>query len=463
MIFLSGSRRLPLIVTLVVLALTLGVLSTAAESFGYLLLGGALGVVSVGLIVGIWNIAGLATALILGCALFVSMIALRAGSELTVADAFLAGAMFPVVVLAVRRSSSASPKPDLTRWHLPVIGLIALVVAGGLGGSFLANDQTLSLSELGRFAASSALVVLLFWLWSPDRRTLEKVCMVLVLGASVNALLGLFLEKFGDRAMGLSGHPNHLALACTLALGTTLGLLTSTSTNVRRAALTVPLALLSVGVIVSGSRAGLVGSFVTVATFMVLTRRWKLVAIGSVAAGLVAVAIYFNLFAIGELNAVNRMLGDRSAFEADRERAAFAQATVEAILDNPIIGSGFESAKSAHSIYLQLWASAGALGVLFAVGLGVMTLRILILATRRSDLVALGMASSYAGYLVLGSVSNILWDRYLWIHLAVLLSLIATPARSSYSPEPPADDPRMALNRSTNRRPTSSIPNSASA
>ncbi len=452
MITLGNARKVPLLIAVVVCSATLGMLSTAAESFGILLLAAAVAIPVLMMIIGIWSIAGLATCMLFGAAFTVSMIALRAGSEVTLADVLLGASAAPILVLAARRRSDSSEDASVLRWHFPLLGLILLVVAGGLGGSFSAGDQTLSLAELGRFAASSMIVILLFWLWAPPRRNLGQLCWVLVLGASVNAALSLFLEKMGERAMGLSTHPNHLALACSLAIGIALGLILSTSNRSRRLALTVCLAALGVGVMVSGSRAGLVGVVVTVGTFLVVTRRWKLVAVGALAVGLVAVAIFLNLFAIGDSNAVNRIRGDRSSFEADQARLQMAQETVETIRLNPFTGSGFESAKSAHSIYLQLWASAGVLGIVFAAGLIILSFKTLREASRRGDYLAMGLASAYAGYLVVGAVSNILWDRYVWVHLAVLVSLIATweqPRRpaakvsSSSGAHPPRRHPKL--------------------
>lgn len=452
---LSGARRGGLLVAAVGFSAILGILSTAAEHFGVVLLAAAVGIPVLMMIIGIWSIAGLATSLMLAAVFTVSMIALRAGGEVTLADVLLGASAAPLLILAARKRSGTNADPNVLRWHFPVLGLILLVVAGGLMGSFSAGDQTLSLAELGRFAASSMVVILLFWLWAPSRRTLEQICWVLVLGATVNAVLSLFLERMGERAMGLSTHPNHLALACSLGIGTALGLIFSTSSNSRRIGLTVCVAALGVGVILSGSRAGLVGVVVTVGTFLVVTRRWRLVGVGALAVGMVAAAIYFNLFAIGDSNAVNRIRGDRSSYEADQARLQMANDTVDAIRLNPITGSGFESAKSAHSIYLQLWASAGVLGLVFAAGLVILTFKILRRASRRGDFLALGLASSYAGYLVLGAVSNILWDRYVWVHLAVLLSLIAT-----HGSQRPAAESRAvpSSGRSPRRPPELSAP-----
>lgn len=422
MLPLGNARKISTLIGVFVFSVALGLVSTLSGSFGLMLLALALGISLLALVVGVWSISGLASVLVFGGAITVSMLALRAGAEVTVADALLGIAFGTVLIMAVRRPVDRTGY----RWHLPVLVLVVLVVFGGLGGSFSAGDLNLSLVELARFAASSMVVVALFWLWAPGRLMLTRLCWATVLGATVNAILGLVLPKFGDRAVGLADHPNHLAMACSLAVGPTLGLMLIYSGHARRFLLAACLAMLGLAIVTSGSRAGLLAAGAAVACFLLVTRRWKLIGVGLVSVLVVAAGLYFKVFSIGELNAVNRLRGDRSSVESDRERLALAEETIASIAEHPITGSGFEAAKAAHSIYLQLWVSAGLLGLIFALGLGVVTLRILLDARRSSDLLTLGMACSYLGYLLAGAVSNILWDRYIWLHLAILVSLAAT-------------------------------------
>ncbi len=443
--FARATRTLPVIVAVVVFALVLGLMSATIEDSGSLVLVLGMGLVGLVVIVGVWKLNGLVSTLMFGAALLVSMIAIRAGSEVTAADVLLGAALGPALILASRRPAEEQRRPFGRHWHLPVLLLVGTLVFGGLIGSFSADNQNLSLAELGRFAASSAVVVVLLWLWRPGRRRLEALCWFLLIGATINAGLGLVLEKFGGRAMGLSGHPNHYALACVLAAGIALGLAFSAPGRASRVISVGCLTLLGVGVIVSGSRAALLGLAVALAAFMVTTKSWRFVALGLVVCVGVLVAINTNLLSVGELNAVNRIRGDQSSYLADQERLEAARQTLDVIAAHPLTGNGFESAKFAHSIYLQLLASAGLLGVAFGVGLIVMAIRALKHAAKRNDLLTLGLACSYLGYLAAGTFSNILWDRYVWLHLAVLMTLVASSPRPMATGAPAAGPARAAV------------------
>jgi O-antigen ligase len=427
----------PTTIAVVVFSLSLGLLSATTGQYGGLVLAGGLAVFILILIVGIWQLEGLGNALMCGSALTLSMIALRARSEIVAADVLLAAAMVPLLIVASRRPFDGGRLlfREGFRWHLPVLVLICLVVFGGLAGSFAASDQNLSLAELGRFAASSMVGILLLWIWNPSRRMLEVLCWCLLAGATVNAALGFVMEKHGGRAMGLGTHPNHYGLAASLACGIALGFIfTSTGWSRKLAAVTC-LTILGVGILDSGSRAALLGVFVTVMAFLMTTKSWKLVVLALVMGGVALATINYELITVNELNAVSRLRGDQTSYLADQERLELARVTLESIAEHPIVGNGFANAKLAHSIYLQLVASAGVLGAVFAIGLIAMMIRALLAAKRSNDVLAIGVVSSYAGYLAAGAFTNILWDRYVWVHLAVMLTLVAR-AHSTTEAEP---------------------------
>lgn len=433
----KAGGTVPTTIAVVVFSLSLGLLSAIVGHSGGLVLAGGAAVFVIIVIVGIWQLEGLGNALMCAAALALSMIALRRG-EIVAADVLLAAAIGPLVIVASRRAFDGGRLlfSEGFRWHLPVLVLICVVVFGGLIGSFFASEQNLSLAELGRFAASSMVGILLLWVWNPSRKMLEVLCWCLLAGATVNAALGLVLEKSGGRAMGLSTHPNHLGLAAALACGIALGLIFTSTGRARKFGAVACLSLLGVGILDSGSRAALLGVSVTVLTFLMTTKSWKLVALSLVLGGVAIATINFDLVTVNELNAVSRLRGDQTSYLADQERMEFARVTMESIAENPITGNGFASAKLAHSIYLQLVASAGLLGAVFAIGLIFMMIRALLAAKRSNDVLAIGVASSYAGYLAAGAFTNILWDRYVWVHLAVLLTLVARAHAEPYAPEP---------------------------
>ena len=87
-------------------------------------------------------------------------------------------------------------------------------------------------------------------------------------------------------------------------------------------------------------------------------------------------------------------------------------------------GSGFANARYTHSLYLELWASAGLLGLAFGVGLILLVVHYFRKAKNDRNLIALGMASAYLGQLAAFAFSPALWDRYLWIYLALLIAVL---------------------------------------
>lgn len=396
-------------------------------------------------ILGIRGISGALNVVMLCGGFLVSMNALRAGPEVSAADAMFGIAALLALVLTTRRSNK-----DYLKSFLPAIFLIALVIFGGLSGSFSSTDQVGGLAELGRFAASSMLLLFIVALWAPTPKRIQGLAWAIVLGTTLNAALSFGVEKLAGRAMGLSNHPNHLGLACALSIGAALGLAFTTRRSGLRGVLFVCVCLLSAAILASGSRAALLGSVVSVMVFVVASKPWKLVAWGLLATAVVLSVAQAGFLYLGEFNAFNRIVGDSSALASDRARTRLAADAIEMIWVNPIIGSGFEQAKVAHSIYLQLWVSAGVLGIVAIGGLGYLVVRVLLKARREDNFLAIGLASSFLGYLAAGAFSNILWDRYVWLHLAMLLA-----SKTSFRPPSPAQSDPITIQSTGHKTETS--------
>jgi O-antigen ligase len=412
---------------LLLLAFTLTVaigffISSAPTKVGFYIAGGVAGLVVLLLMLGIKGIEGTVVALLSGAAFLVSMNALRPIPDLSYSDVFIGAAILPILISGMRRRVRAA---QLARYVMP-LSLAGLVVCGGLLGTFVASDQIASLGQLIRFTVSSVLVLLLFAIWSPKRRSLELVAWALLAGVSTSAALGLFIKDAGGRAVGLANHPNHLGLTCCLGVGTALGLALSSNDSLKRSLAFLSLPILMFGVLASGSRSALLGSGVVVIVFLTSTRQWKVVIWGLAVGVCLLVVVQRGILDIGEYNAVSRLLGDESSAESDIAREQLREGAFVQIRENPVIGGGFESAREAHSIYLQLWAAAGMLGLIFIVGVGIVVIKVLAESRRTGDILCIGLASSYLGYLAAGFVVNSLWDRYLWLQLALVLGLAAT-------------------------------------
>ncbi len=308
-----------------------------------------------------------------------------------------------------------------------------LVVGGGLIGTLYAARPGASLASLLPFTLAATVPVIVLRMWAPSVASLRRYAWCWVCGAAVSGTIGL-LSTGGitGRPEGLTPHPNHLAMTCALAGGIALALWLS-EVGWRRHVMLGMFGLLILTVVRAGSRAALVGLLVGAVIVVFTTRRLRpaperigrgalaLLALGVVTGGL----LITGAVEVGEQNAVQRLLGDRSARASNAERLTLLEKNVDRIGDRPLTGNGFEEARQAHNIYVQVWAAAGVPGLLGFVMLIVAVVRegVRTLAEPgvRSMYLASAFLAGYVGYLFAGLAQNVLWDRYVWLHVAVIL------------------------------------------
>jgi O-antigen ligase len=367
----------------------------------------------------------LVTASMMLVAFTAPMNGVRVGGVLALTDVLL---FMAVLGLALEASIGRR------RWHpLPAAFTFgtALVIAGGLLGTLFADRPVASLASLLPFTLAATVPVIAVRMWSPSFATLRRYAWCWIAGAAVSGIVGL-LSTGGvtGRPDGLTTHPNHLAMSCALGAGLAVALMLSEQGGRRHAALAVA-ALLTLTVVRAGSRAALLALLLSTAVIFLRTRdlrpararigRGALAVLGlSVLAGAL---LETGVVRVGQQNAVQRLLGDASARASDAGRFSVLEQNVGRIADRPLTGSGFEDARQAHNIYVQVWASAGAPGLVGFVMLVVAVVR----RGARSGRGPLGrylstaFLAGYLGYLLAGLAQNILWDRYVWLHLAVVL------------------------------------------
>jgi len=375
----------------------------------------------------------------------------RAPLSLAMTDVFLIIAALALFARAAVAGTRPNPVP---RWFLTGV---LLIVVGGCLGTFLADNQGASLANLLRFTLSSVGPVLLFWAWRPDRGQLTRFAWVWVGGAVLSAVVAL--AGAGDasgRPAGLSGHPNHLAMISSLAAGLAL-VLAVTAAGRARAIAVGALAILTLGVLRAGSRAGLLVLAVTCAVVVVRVaamrsapgRVSRLAVVLGGLAGVSLVLVSTGIVDLGRHNAVSRFLGDVTTRPSDRSRAPLLAAGVQRIEAHPLTGSGFEKALESHNIYVQAWAAAGLCGL---VGLLTIATGVIATGTRRfgdpeATSLAIAFVAGYMGYLVGGAFQNILWDRYLWLHITVVV-WVGTAFRAGHpQADVPASPAPAALHR----------------
>jgi len=378
--------------------------------------------------------------------------AVRLTDSMTLSDALLVAGTFALLAVGHRA------RPQVLRTTYPVIVGAFVMIVGGLIGSYAATDLVTGLANMARFGVAAAAVPLVIAWWSPNRQTLRSAVWAWVLGASASAVVAVFQLQGGEyRALGLTTQFNTLAIASLMASGPALSFVTADRRSTRLLASGL-VALLFFAVVISGSRAGLLGYLAVVAVFVLLSRRTALtiLAIGATAGG---VLIGFLLLSTD--NAVSRLfaIDPGSVSESNIGRLALLQDNLNLALSHPLFGIGFESAGDAHNIFLQVLVSGGILGLVgflyLIYGVVSRALRSVADASETGEaelrILMIGLVASFTGYLVAGLFQNALWDRYIWIVPGLLAA--GVPARSEIPMFNRFDDVRRVPAKAAFRKP----------
>jgi len=365
---------------------------------------GALSIVVILVMVG--GLELLALALMAAGTFFVTHVSIRIGPVL-LADLMFIGASVPIVLLALVRPSVRSRAP-----YWPMLTVLTVLVLGGLLGTFTARYPDASLSALARFALASIVMLLLFTLWQPTSTQTRWLMVAYVAGAVVSAALGFVIRgpaASGNRWIGLALHPNQLGATSYLSAGIVLGLLFTTRSRLQRMVLAAIAVGLFFAVIGTSSRGGLLAFATVVFCFCIALRQWH-VLIGAAVVSTVGLMTLGNPFVRTDIA------------QANQERLERLRSTWAALGDSPFTGAGFENARFSHSLYLDAWQSAGLLGIVFIVGFVAIIGRTFLIAYQRKLPLTAGLASAYVGQLVASAFSPALWDRYLWMVVALLIA-----------------------------------------
>jgi O-antigen ligase len=194
--------------------------------------------------------------------------------------------------------------------------------------------------------------------------------------------------------------------------------------------------VLVIGVVISGSRAGLLGTAAVVMIMLMVTRQRNLVIGFGVGAIVAAALLLTNALPFSSGNAIARVFGGDATVRStdvgvsDAERLGRLREALDLGLSRPLTGVGFEVARDSHSIYLQIWLSAGVIGLIGLVVVMRATLSPLFSVMRsprdqieRSDQLLLwGLSASFGGYLATGLFHNAIWDRFIWTLPALIIA-----------------------------------------
>jgi O-antigen ligase len=297
-----------------------------------------------------------------------------------------------------------------------LIGVAGIFVVG-LVSSAASADPVASLNGLLRLVVGALLLPIVFMLWRPGQRVLVAFAGAYVLGTAISVAKGRIsgVTSTDGRFGGLTEHPNILGLTGMLAVTLVPFLFAALPGAYRWAALAAG-AVCAYGIWISGSRAALVGTVVVAVVYLLLSRR---VEHALVFFGLSIIPVYVvgQTLASGVVDSspLGRLQGGGSATLSDVDRQNLARVAWDNFVSHPIIGTGFGDASIAHNIYLQVAAAGGVLALVCYLGILFATARQPLLLGAPYSLLALPAM----GYALVGPLTPLLWDRYIWCVLAL--------------------------------------------
>jgi hypothetical protein len=370
--------------------------------------------------------------------LLITFNAVRATSFLTISDVALLGA---VVFFCLAFLSDRAPVPVVPAWL--VIGAVGLLVAGFLA-SFRANNYGGDVVASSEFAIALLGVPVLVGYGSNSAARLRFFSRVWLFSALLNAAVALtdfsHMTSIGlvasGRPAGLTVHPNHLGMICAMSVPIGLFLAISSKKPLHRVGYLSVLVIVSLGVLVSGSRAALLAAVAGTVLLPILGRGlWKPVVTVALVASALMLASSWNMSpesaspSTNPFVAIGRLTNEAAISESDTARLSYYAAALQDFADHPLTGVGFDVVRGAHDIYLQLLQAGGILAfasfAVFAVGsigLGLRVSRDLILPGEMRNLAA-ALTASVLVWLLASLVQNFVYDRFLYVPIGLLIGL----------------------------------------
>ena len=406
----------------------------------------------------------------------------RIGPHVTLADVTLVLAGATLLLSAHRwRPVDTVVKPRLA------LGF-ALMAAGGIVGLILAGTEAAtpiippgasdalsdfarnaysptsasSIELLARLAGVAVLCFVVLLGGDPTPRLLRRCATVYVLSASVSSVIGTaaaasssYFSEFESgvgRATGLAGNANIFGVVT--AIGAVFAAVLASLSPDRRARVlfTVAVVVQVLGIAYSGSRGAMVG--VTVGLVLVAVRLARTGHVRAVLAAVVVGALFLVVTVSGlvRVPTIDRMLlrtdttaSSLSVESTDVRIELFSRALDDRGIESLVVGSGLreQPATSVHNGHFEVWLGLGAVGFVgWLVVCALTCLPALRTAWRRDRLderegVRFAFSAGFVAFVVTALTVNNIWNRYLWLIVAVVAYLgTSRPPGASWPADP---------------------------
>lgn len=391
--------------------------------------------------------------------LFSSLLVFRV-SGVTIGDALLLASIGFVVIARV-----ANQRTEWTPAPFPPAGTIVMLTVFVVSALLATADAMIPQESLSVVVRLVLVVFLLPWIARvllPDQATLSRAAAWLVTGAALSAAGTILQYMVGPevipgssvsdagRFSGFTGIVSDLGGIAAMGLAIGLGFILGQRRRRVRFWATMLLMALATGLILSGSVSGMIAT--VVAFFVYLARRTVrfgqfvlLLLLGGVTLFITS-SIQASSSALDPIGRLMQTLGftAQGQYSTSGSRIETYEAAWNAITTSPLAGRGFDALSSvADGVYAPHNLIIGAMfqgGVLVALVIVLMLLRVFRgrwLRHDRSPLTTQLVAGAVAA-IVFAMTAPSLYNRYLWVPIALLAATQALRMNPSREEQPPS-------------------------
>ncbi len=309
---------------------------------------------------------------------------------------------------------------------LPLVASLIITCWAIVVGSADSPDSTM---QLRIFLSTAAVAVLLTSLAADGgSRELQRVLRLWSLGIAISAAVAIltsfgilhpsevFVQKSGSRLSGLTSHPNALAFSLVMGIAPIMYLAGVARSWIRSLGWILAMIVVVWGLVLTGSRAGLIVGLPVLAIAVVLwLRSTRLRVVLVPLTILVGVALAFTIPAL----LADTRLG-QGAEDSDAGRILINEAAMRWFYDSPVFGGGYDVM---HGVAVPIMVLSGG-GIILAIGYYAFLLRPVpvLLAGRALPIAQMGLLSLLA-FLAFG-VLNPVWMERITYWPALIAALV---------------------------------------
>jgi hypothetical protein len=366
---------------------------------------------------------------------------LRPHDRVTISDlVLLAAALVALVVPSGRPARTWYP-----RW---ILGGLVLMAVGGAIGLARADEVGHSAGLLLRLLGVAVLCLFVVGRWDPSAREVRTALTAYVGVAAVSAVVGTIAatteaDALSDyqngvgRAVGLAENANLFGAVTAVAVAAGAVLAAFAPRRQLPLWLLAEAALLA-GIAWSGSRSALVGAVAGVAPLAVLLVRTRGRTAVLVVGAVVLVGFGLALAGVVRVPVVDRLLErhDTAASARAEESTDVRIGQIEQGFEQRgevslLVGSGLrdDNPTALHNGHLEVWMALGLIGVLGWLAILATTaapaVRLAVdhLDDAAADVARRAAASGFLGYAVTATLVDNIWNRYIWLLVALVAVL----------------------------------------